>query len=262
MLQERLPPHSKPSISGTVERFLSVILGGKAEGSRIRNYHLLYEDHSVVARSFKLDEVLDAFEARCRLGVAELSNSRIFVHAGVVGWKDRAILLPGRSFVGKTSLVAELVKLGATYYSDEFAVLDPNGCVHAFPKPLSVRQPGETKQVDVPVEHLGGRVGTKPLAPGLVVASSYKAGARWKPRLLTPAHGALTLLANTVPARRDPERVLATLERVVTAAPTFKGGRGEAEQTAHLILERLERQRRRGERWVGADQDQRAPAAA
>jgi hypothetical protein len=31
--------------------------------------------------------------------------------------------------------VAELVRAGATYYSDEFAVLDSRGRVHPFPRP-------------------------------------------------------------------------------------------------------------------------------
>jgi hypothetical protein len=35
-----------------------------------------------------------------------------------------AILIAGRSFSGNTTLAAELVRAGATYYSDEFKVVD------------------------------------------------------------------------------------------------------------------------------------------
>lgn len=54
-------------------------------------------------------DVLRGFETQMRLTVAEYAPERVFVHAGVVGWKDKAIVIPARSFQGKTSLVAELV---------------------------------------------------------------------------------------------------------------------------------------------------------
>lgn len=241
MLRERLPRGAKASNADVVDRYFSVILGRKAEGSRTpRYYNLLYGNHSLLARSFKLGEVLEAFDSWVRFSVAELTDRRVFVHAGVVGWKNRAILIPGKSFAGKTSLVAELVKAGATYYSDEFAVLDSQGLVHPYHKPLSLREPGGCgKQTSVAVEEIGGRAGSKPMPVGLVLASEYKPGGRWKPRQLSPGHGALLLLANTVPARRSPQRVLDTLERVVAVAPILKSKRGEAAETARRILDIL-----------------------
>ena len=53
-------------------------------------------------------------------------------HAGVVGWRGRAIVIPGRSHAGKSTLVAELVRRGAVYYCDEFAVLHETGRVHPY----------------------------------------------------------------------------------------------------------------------------------
>ena len=138
MLRERLPRGAKASNADVVDRYFSVILGKKSIGARLpRYYNLLYGNHSLLARSFKLGEVLVAvhFMGSVRASV-ELTDRRVFVHAGVVGWKNRAILIPGKSFAGKTSLVAELVKAGATYYSDEFAVLDFQGLVHPYHKPL------------------------------------------------------------------------------------------------------------------------------
>ncbi|HEX8737900.1 MAG TPA: hypothetical protein VF721_21390, partial [Pyrinomonadaceae bacterium] len=84
-------------------------------------------------------DVLRGFETQLRLTVAEYAPERVFVHAGVVAWKDLAIVIPARSFQGKTSLVAELVRRGAVYYSDEYAIFDLEGCVHPFPKTLSIR---------------------------------------------------------------------------------------------------------------------------
>ena len=74
--------------------------------------------------------------------MAAETRERVFVHAGVVGWKGHAIVIPGRSRSGKTTLVAELVKAGAEYYSDEFAVLDAEGRVHPFPEAAVGPGPG------------------------------------------------------------------------------------------------------------------------
>ena len=66
-----------------------------------------------------LDEVIRALQTDLQLFVATEALSRLFVHAGVVGWRGRAILVPGTSFSGKTTLVAAMVQAGASYYSDE-----------------------------------------------------------------------------------------------------------------------------------------------
>ena len=70
---------------------------------------------------------------------AEPLRMLIFIHAGVVAQDGVAIALPGVSFAGKTTLVSALVRAGAVYYSDEFAVIDKRGVVNPYPKALSVR---------------------------------------------------------------------------------------------------------------------------
>ena len=239
-LPKHLPPGSKTATSSTVERLYSIILGGDGARPGIRRFNLLYENSARVARTMDPDELLETLESSVRLYVAETARRRIFVHAGVVGWRGCAILIPGPSFSGKTSMVAELVKAGATYYSDEYAVLDARGRVHPFPKPLSIRQNGDFKQKDFSIDELGGARGFKPLPVGLVIMSEYRSGARWRPKQLTAGQGALALLENTVPARREPERALATLQQVVVRATILKGVRGEARDIAGPILGHLE----------------------
>jgi hypothetical protein len=83
--------------------------------------------------------VLDAFESALRIRIAEMAPRRVFVHAGVVGRRNLAIILTGKSYTGKTTLVRELIRSGADYYSDEYAVLDAGGKVHPFLRPLEIR---------------------------------------------------------------------------------------------------------------------------
>jgi hypothetical protein len=64
----------------------------------------------------------------------------LFVHAGVVAFDGRGMILVGESGVGKTSTVAALVRRGATYLSDEVALLDPEaGVVIPFTLPMAVK---------------------------------------------------------------------------------------------------------------------------
>jgi hypothetical protein len=152
----------------------------------------------------------------------------------VVEWRGRALLLPGRSFSGKSTLVAALLRAGARYYSDEFAVLDPEGRVHPFAKPLSLRRPGGVDET--PPEALGSRPGKRPLPIGLIAFSRYREGARWRTRPLSPGRAALELLRHTGPARRRPADALRCLSRVVASAPAFSAVRGEASDVAPALL--------------------------
>lgn len=240
LLRAALPPGWKPSRVSTVERLYSLFVGGEAKRPGAARFHLLYEDHLRLTRTRSLAEALETLESRIRHFVAERARRRVFVHAGVVGWRGRAVVMPGRSMAGKSSLVAELVRAGATYYSDEFAVLDARGRVHPFAKPISLRREGETRQEHFRVEELGGKVGVRPLPVGLVLLAGYRRGARWRPRELTPGQGVLGMLAHVVAARRQPEESLAALQRVVARARVVKSPRGEARAVAESVLRLLD----------------------
>jgi hypothetical protein len=235
-----LPSEWERVSSAIVDRVYSVQLGSKGPRVNGRRLNLLYADDVRLARSPDLDSVFETLESDLRLFVAELAKHRVFVHAGVVGWKGQAIVIPGRSYSGKSTLVAELVRAGATYYSDEYAVLDSRGRVHPFSKPLELREEGEFTQTKITVAELGGQSGTKPLPVGLVLMTQFKNGARWRPRKLTPGKGVLEMLFNTVSARRSPERALATLQRVTAKAEVLKGVRGNATDVVPALLRRVE----------------------
>ena len=234
-LIELLPPHTKPG-GQRVEHLYSLVVGGAGRSSSARRYNLVYADAVRVARSMDLDAVLDALESDLQLYVADMARRRVFVHAGVVGWKGKAIVIPGYSFSGKSTLVAALVRAGATYYSDEYAVFDARGRVHPYARPLELRHNPEDNAGKHRPEGLTVRPGVKPLPVGLVVATSYKQGARWRPRTLPPGRAMMAMLAHTVSARTHPQAALATLRQVTPNALVLKGRRGEAEETADSLL--------------------------
>lgn len=172
-----------------------------------------------------------------RITVAEFARKKVFLHAGAVGYKDRAIIIPASSFSGKTTLVAELIKKGALYYSDEYAVLDEEGLVQPFPKMLSVRGIiDEYTQLDFPAESFGGKAGEEPLPVGLVLISKYEKNAKWSIELLSAGQGIMEMLNHTVPIRYKPKFALEVLNRVAMRAIFAKTKRGEAEECAGLLL--------------------------
>ena len=187
-----------------------------------------------VSGSSDLDVALDVLGVKLREYIALRAPELVFVHAGAVAHHGRAILVPGRSFSGKTTLVAELIRAGATYYSDEFAVLDQDGLVHPYAKPLSLRN-GGLSQTDHDVTALGGIAGDEPVPVGLVVAGGYKPGAVWQPRRASLGEGVLALLANTVPAQERPAEALSAIRRAVEGAVILEGERGEAPIAQQLL---------------------------
>jgi hypothetical protein len=232
----RLPPGTRASSFTVVEHLYSIIGSTAQSASKVRRLNLGYWNLLRFARARDFDVVLDAFEAQVQLTVAEYAPHRIFVHAGVVGWKDHAILIPGLSHSGKSTLVDQLIRAGATYYSDEYAVLDSRGRVHPYPRALGMRLHGSDQSQKVRAEDIGVAVGSKPLRVGLVVSTSFKDGAHWRPREVTRGKGVLELMSNTVAARSQPARALAVLPAALKSARILKGVRGEAGEVVEAIL--------------------------
>jgi len=223
----RMPPTWRPGRPGRPAR--GYVLAHAVDGVAVN------ADGLVLSGGLSHPGALDVLESDLQLFVAQHSRAFVFVHAGVVGIRGKALVLPGTSGAGKTTLVRTLVEGGATYYSDEYALLDAEGRVHPYPRALSVRTEGGQK-VRVPVHSSMGRTGTRPLPLGLVVLTEYFKGGRWRPQPLGRGELALALLSNTVPARERPAEVLATLAKGVAKAQGLRSVRGSAKGTAKMLL--------------------------
>lgn len=224
--------------NGEVDILYSLHLAPPGQGLAIHGQHLLYAGAELVAGADTTAPVLKAFAQHARLNTALYAKERLFVHAGVVGWKGHAILIPGRSLSGKTTLVQALVQAGASYYSDEFAVLDRQGNTHPYPLPLSIRTADGTV-TKAPVTELGGQIGTEPLPVKLVVMTRYAHGAQWDPQTLSPSQAMLALMDNTVAARRAPQFSMPVLRATVLRAGAVSSMRGDAETIVPHILNLL-----------------------
>lgn len=179
-------------------------------------------------------ETADSVSSELELWVAEHAVGLIFVHAGVVAFHGRAIVLPGKSMSGKTTLVAELLKAGADYGSDEYAVFDAHGRVHPYPRPLSIRVVGGGRK-RVNASEFGGNTLVDPVSVAMIAVLRYDPTREWDTQRISPAIASLRLLENTVSAmsRTREASLVATL---ASLAPSQQGTRNEAAKAVnHLI---------------------------
>jgi hypothetical protein len=154
-LLSRIPVGWAPLESVSVDRLYSVVTP-TTRRPNLRHLCVLYGDHGRLIRTEQLEDLLEYFESDLDLYIAANSREILFIHAGAVNWKGHTILIPGRSQTGKTTLVAEFLKSGAAYYSDDFVAIDHFGRVHSYPRDLSVRE-SEIRRVRP--EDLGGDAG-------------------------------------------------------------------------------------------------------
>jgi hypothetical protein len=172
--------------------------------------------------------------------VASAAPTEVFVHAGAVAWNGRLILLPGSSHAGKTTLVREFLDRGAAYFSDEFAVVDFSGRIHAYPRPLNLRN-GEgllDKNGAGKYEH-AWKTAVRAVRPELVVFAQYQPLGRWHASRLTPGGTVLELMSHTVAARSRTKFALHCLKEIAGRVAAYRAVRGEAAMAADEILRLL-----------------------
>jgi hypothetical protein len=95
----RLPRHLPFGWESTgepaVERLYYLRVAADAANSKSRRLHLLYRDADRLAYSKDLDDIFEALESDLQYYVAEWSREKVSVHAGAVGWRGKAIVIPG-----------------------------------------------------------------------------------------------------------------------------------------------------------------------
>jgi len=227
-----MPIGSRALDSGEVDARLRI--EEDASGCRLSDGEKVLLDGATRAK------VVARLESSLHTKVAENARGVLFVHAGAVAWRGRAIVVPGRSKTGKTSLVAALVRAGAEYYSDEYAVIDRRGWVLPYPKTLSIRDSsGGSSQI--PVEALGGSPGESPIPVGMLVFTRFRAEASFGLEPISAARAVIEVLRNTVLARALPQTTIELASRMAQNVMILRGDRGEANVVALSLLHRLDK---------------------
>jgi hypothetical protein len=248
LVRERLPPGAR--LLQTAQPDVSYeVRPARDERASDRSYAVAVrcaEDREWLELARAPDAVTAALLAAddAEFQVAVHAPSKLFVHAAAVAWHGRVIVVPGRTCTGKSTLAAALVRAGATYYSDEFTVIDEAGLVHAFARPLQLRSHDGRRGRRVTARSIGGVEGVEPLPLGLVVSAPFCAGAHWSARTMSSGETALALLDNAVVARIRPAHAMQRIARALEwGVCGLQGVRGEADDAAPLLLDRVSRMR-------------------
>ena len=179
------------------------------------HYQLLREDEPL-GPTVELEVALAMLDACVCSEVAQRAQGALLIQGGAVALGDRALVLPGRSFSGTSTLIQELVAHGATFVSDDYALLDEQGRVSSSGAELAPRR------------------------VGLLAATIFVPGAPWLPHELGPAEAALILLSHSVTLRDDPARTMEVVRYATAGASALESERGEAAEVASRLLERLD----------------------
>ncbi|MBV9279042.1 MAG: 2OG-Fe(II) oxygenase [Chloroflexi bacterium] len=231
-LRETFPPAwAAPAGSGLVPVSYAVTAAPPATAGDHPRY-AVSRDGSAVFGPATEEEVFRWLRRDVDRAVAERAPQMLFVQAGVVGWRGLALVIPGGGRTGKSTLVAELVRRGAAYYSDTFAVLDEAGRVHPYARPPTLG--AETRPAQgLRLEGEGGPAAPLPL--GLIVAGAYQPGCTWRPAIVRGARALWPLFQQT--AREEVEWLMHVAGRLAPSGVTLQGAWPEASEVAAQLLD-------------------------
>jgi len=197
-------------------------------------FQLLADDVVIATAPRAINLVPDLIRVLDEAVVQRLTTLRA-VHAGAVLWGGQVLLLPGATHAGKSSLVAELLRRGATYFSDEYALIDSAGRVHPYPRPLLVRN-GRPEQHPVLPEECNASVGSSPASVGWILSLEYQPAGAWSIAAVSQGEALLTLLRNTPHVLAESPEMVEVFQRAVAGAACYTGSRTEASHAADQIL--------------------------
>lgn len=200
-------------------------------------FRLLVEDAVLRTASGPLGLICELIQVLDEKIVLHLTGLRA-VHTGAVAWRERVLLFPGATHAGKSALVAEFLRRGATYFSDEYALFDAEGQVHPYPRPLLVRE-GGSEQRPTLAQQLNAPVGDMPLRVGWIFALSYRPENNWNVAAVSQGESLMTLLRNTPHLLANSPEMVSIFQHVVSQAECFAGTRGDAADAVDKILQRI-----------------------
>ena len=156
----------------------------------------------------------------------------VAVHAAVVEWNERALVVPASSGEGKSTLTRAAHEAGATVLSDEYALIDPSsGLVTGWDRPVRIlTKPGGIDRLDIAVR-------SEPVPVGCVAFVRHRPaeGNAWKEISRGEAVG--TLLSHTICGTTRPHDSLDAALAATRDARLFEGTRGDASGAARALLE-------------------------
>jgi hypothetical protein len=226
------------ALEGSVRRDshgLRIAVDGRAER--------LEPDATAAVRALN-HELLQALMARCR--------AHYFVHAAVLEHGGRALVLPGLSRAGKSTLALALVLEGARFLSDELLCYTHAGLAEALPRALKIRDEcvgyfpelaarfvGTGEGRFVPFEALRADVLAAPVPIGAVVVPRWDPLGANRPVAISRGEALLSLAASSLNFGAHREVSLDWLAALVDEVRPFALEWSEPRVAARALLAEL-----------------------
>jgi hypothetical protein len=186
-------------------------------------------------------------------------NTAVALHAGAVARNGKAILVPGATGSGKSSLIAWLIDRAFDYLTDEITLLLNAGAnILGLPRAMVIKSGADKSVMQLsafagaaPISSaaqliLGapGAVPKRgPISCGLIVFPQFSEGAELRIEPLSTAAAAVRLIGCNLNARNLPDGGFAAISRLARSAPAVTlvyGGyeqlEGVVDTLAHTVL--------------------------
>lgn len=165
----------------------------------------------------------DLLERSLAVFAAHRLSRLVAVHAAVIGWHGRALVVPARSGGGKSTLARAAHEAGATVLSDEYALIDPGtGLVTGWNRPVRIlRADGGVDRLDIAVR-------SEPIPVGCVAFVTYRPAGASSWNEISRGSAAGRLLAHTICATTRPHDSLNAALAATASGHAVEGTRGDA----------------------------------
>lgn len=169
--------------------------------------------------------------------VADETATAVF-HGGALVRDGLGLMLAGAAGAGKTTLTASLLAAGHGFLSDELALVDGQGRLDGFSRPLNVkagslallsantglRAAFEDARTSAGITLVPWPRAGADVRLARVVLPEYRAGAAFSAEVLSPGRAAAALMACLLNARNLPRGGLEVAGRIASGAPVVKLG--------------------------------------
>lgn len=209
-------------------------------------------------------ELTEAFNAELDRRASIESTRFAFLHAACVSKNGRALLIPGVSYSGKSTLAAALAKAGARFFSDDMAPIDRQGRVHPFARDIGLRPRLGAVAKRVRPSSLGARTAARPVKVHAAWVGRFKPERQGvTAERCSPQEAFSALLQHAPGTTVRPEVVIRAIARLATNALVYRGERGNAASATDDLLRLLrsngrsasakERPKQRSKRLASSD---------
>lgn len=203
-----------------------------------------------------------AFEMGLNFQIALGYFGHIILHAAVVDFGGKAVVMPAGSGAGKSTLSLVLMAEGGRLLSDEFGLLDRQTSTFAsHPRPVSLKNEG----IKAAQRLIGVKAVTRPMGdtpkgyiayhpprdsdfqeakrvsnPSLIIFPQFMRGAGPAINTVSPPDAASRLIASSTNYGLSGELGFQAIQRLVQTVPAFEISYGSTEQAARIMRQLLD----------------------